>query len=44
MLWLLQCILQNILENQTFQRIQKFIMVGYYDMGFMKGIVMSRYN
>ena len=31
-------ILQNILENQTFQRIAKFIMVGFHEMDFMKGI------
>ena len=33
---LLQRILQNILENQTFQRIAKFIMVDSYEMDFMK--------
>ena len=33
-----QWILQNILENQTFQWIAKFIMVDSYDMDFMKGI------
>ena len=33
---LLQWILQNILENQTFQRIAKFIMVDSYEMDFMK--------
>ena len=37
---LLQCILQNILENQMFQRIAKFIMADFYEMYFMKGIVM----
>ena len=36
---LLQWILQNILENQTFQRIAKFIMVDSYEMDFIKGIV-----
>ena len=36
---LLQWILQNILENQTFQRITKFIMVNPYKMDFMKGNV-----
>ena len=36
---LLQWILQNILENQTFQRIAKFIMADFYEMDFMKGIV-----
>ena len=36
---LLQWILQNILENQTFQRIAKFIMVDSYEMDFKKGIV-----
>ena len=35
-----QWILQNILENQEFQRIGKFIMVDFYEMDFMKGIVM----
>ena len=34
----LQCILQNILENQTFQRTEKFIMTDFYEMNFMKGI------
>ena len=33
-----QWILQNILENQTFQWIAKFIMVDSYEMDFMKGI------
>ena len=33
---LLQRILQNILENQTFQRIAKFILVDFYEMDFMK--------
>ena len=36
---LLQWILQNILENQMFQRIAKFIMADFYEMDFMKGIV-----
>ena len=27
------------LENQTFQRIAKFIMADFYEMDFMKGIV-----
>ena len=36
---LLQWILQNILENQTFQRKAKFIMGDFYKMDFMKGIV-----
>ena len=35
---LLQWILQNILENQTFQRIAKFIMADFYEMDFMNGI------
>ena len=34
-----QRILQNILENQMFQRMAKFIMVDFYKMDFMKGIV-----
>ena len=34
----LQCILQNIFENQTFQRTEKFIMTDFYEMNFMKGI------
>ena len=33
---LLQWILKNILENQTFQRIAKFIMVDSYEMDFIK--------
>ena len=33
---LLQWILKNILENQTFQIIAKFIMVDSYEMDFMK--------
>ena len=36
---LLQWILQNILENQTFQIIAKFIMAHFYERDFMKGIV-----
>ena len=32
-----QWILQNVLENQTIQRIAKFIMVDSYKMVFMKG-------
>ena len=36
---LFQWILQNILENQTFQRIAKFIMTDFYEMEFMKGIL-----
>ena len=36
---MLQWILQNILENQTFQRTAKFIMTDFYEMDFMKGIV-----
>ena len=36
---LLQWILEYILENQTFQRIAKFIMADFYEMDFMKGIV-----
>ena len=34
---LLQRILQNILENQTFQRTEKFIMTDFYEIDFMKG-------
>ena len=37
---LLQWILENVLENQTFQRIAKFIMADFYEMDFMKGIVL----
>ena len=33
-------ILQNILENQMFQRIEKFIMTDFYEMDFMKGIAL----
>ena len=36
---LLQWILQNILENQTFQRLAKFIMTDFYEMDYMKGIL-----
>ena len=36
---LLQWILQNILENQTFQRIAKFIMADFNEMNFMERIV-----
>ena len=36
---LLQWILLNILEIQTFQRIAKFNMVDFYEMDIMKGIV-----
>ena len=32
-------ILQNISENQTFQRTAKFAMADFYEMDFMKGIV-----
>ena len=36
---LLKWILQNISENQKVQRTAKFIMAGFYEMDFMKGIV-----
>ena len=36
---LLKWILQNISENQTFQRTSMFIMADFYEMDFMKGIV-----
>ena len=36
---LLKWILQNISENQTFQRTQKFLMTDFYEMDFMKGII-----
>ena len=36
---LLHWILQNILENYTFQRIAKFIMVEFHKMDFKEGIV-----
>ena len=36
---LLQSILQNVLENQTFQGIAQFIMVDFCEMDFMKDIV-----
>ena len=36
---LLQWTLQNILENQTCQRMAKFVMADFYGMDFMKGIV-----
>ena len=35
---MLQWILQNILEDQTFQRIAKFMMTDSYEMDFMIGI------
>ena len=35
---LFQSILQNILENQTFQRTPKFIFADFHKMNFMKGI------
>ena len=35
---LLKWILQNISENQTFQRAAKIIMADFYEMDFMKGI------
>ena len=35
---LFQWILRNILENQTFQIIAKFIMVNFCEMGFKKGV------
>ena len=36
---LLQWILQNILEYQTFGKMVKFVMVDFYEMDFMKSIV-----
>ena len=36
---LLKWILQNISENQTFQRTTKFTMADSYEMDFVKGIV-----
>ena len=36
---MLQWILQNILEDQTFQRIAKFMMTDSYEMDFMIDIV-----
>ena len=33
-----QWILENISENLTIQRMAKFIMAEFYEMGFMKGI------
>ena len=38
---LLQWLSQNILQNQTSQRIAKFIMAIIYEMDFMKGIAIS---
>ena len=35
---LLQWIVQNVLEHQTFQTIAKFILVDFYEMDFMTGI------
>ena len=34
---LLKWMLQNISENETFQRTAKFIMADFYKMDFMKG-------
>ena len=34
---LLKWMLQNISENETFQRTAKFIMADFYEMDFMKG-------
>ena len=34
-------ILQNILENQKFQKIAKFIIVNFYEMDFMKDTLKS---
>ena len=36
---LLKWILENILENQTFQRTGKLTIADFYDMDFMKGTV-----
>ena len=36
---LLKWILQNISENQTFQRTAKFTMANFYEIDFLKGIV-----
>ena len=33
---------QKILKNQTFQRIEKFIMVNSYEMDFMNGIILVK--
>ena len=38
-MFLLKWILENISENQTFQRTEKFTIVNFYKMDFMKGIV-----
>ena len=32
-------ILQNVLQNQTFQRIAKFIIANFYEIDFMKGSI-----
>ena len=39
---LLQWILENILENQTFQRIINFIMADLYEIDFMKGVILAK--
>ena len=39
MFWLLQWTLKNVLENRTFQRIAKVIIVDFYEMDIVKGIV-----
>ena len=41
MFWLLQWTLKNVLENRTFQRIAKVIIVDFYEMDIVKGIVIS---
>ena len=42
--YITQWILQNILENQTIQRIVKFAMVDIYDMVFAKGTSKRRWD
>ena len=37
---LFRWILQNMSEKQTLQRIAKFTMADFYEMSYMKGIVM----
>ena len=40
---LLQWILQNILENQMLQRSTNFVMADFYEMDFIKDIVILVY-
>ena len=39
---LIQWILLNIVENETYQRLAKFITVDSYEMGFMKDVILVK--